>query len=182
MTLPAKFMNGRILVEVGDITLFRGSAIVNAANSTLLGGGGVDGAIHRAGGPAILAECRQLRSGALEQGLPAGQAVSTVAGDLAVQRIIHTVGPVWEGGTGGEPAVLASSYRSSLELAAEESLVSLAFPAISTGVYGYPKREAARIAYDTVSAFLAAHELPKTVHFIFFSDTDAVIFLSSIHA
>jgi O-acetyl-ADP-ribose deacetylase (regulator of RNase III) len=149
---------GRLKIAVGDITSFSGDAIVNAANSTLLGGGGVDGAIHRAGGPAILAECRALRAGRLGDGLPPGQAVATGAGRLAVRRVIHTVGPIWHGGGRGEPETLASCYRSCLKIAFDEGLESIAFPAISTGVYGYPKDKAAAIAWLEIGAFLRSPE------------------------
>ncbi|MBA2245126.1 MAG: O-acetyl-ADP-ribose deacetylase, partial [Gemmatimonadetes bacterium] len=120
----------------GDITEQQVDAVVNAANSTLLGGGGVDGAIHRRGGPEILAECREIRRTRYPEGLPTGEAVATTAGDLPAKRVIHTVGPVWQGGEAGEPELLAAAYRSSLERAREEGLRTLAFPAISTGVYG----------------------------------------------
>jgi O-acetyl-ADP-ribose deacetylase (regulator of RNase III) len=172
-------LNNRLVVATGDLTLFEGDAIVNAANSSLLGGGGVDGAIHRAGGPAILEECRALRAGPLPGGLPAGEAVATGAGLLRCRRVIHTVGPVWHRGSQGEPVLLASCYRRSLEIAAAEGLRSIAFPAISTGVYGYPKPEAARIAHSAIEAFLAEHGLPAEVWLVFFSQGDADIFLTA---
>src|SRR5881394_4208847 len=127
------FTEGRVRVVVGDITKQDVEAIVNAANSSLLGGGGVDGAIHRAGGPAILEECRAIR--ARRGPLPAGQAVATTGGELPARRVIHTVGPVWHGGGSGEAETLASCYRSSLALADEEGLGSVAFPSISTGAF-----------------------------------------------
>jgi len=184
---------GRCIVGVGDITTLACDAIVNAANSSLLGGGGVDGAIHRAGGPEILAECRALRSGPLPDGLPAGKAVATTAGRLPAKRVIHTVGPIWRGGAHHEDETLASCYRESLALAAQEGLESIAFPAISTGVYGFPRERAARIAWRTVQEFLeGAHKPPsaphpatpdasclRTVWFIFFSDMDAEVFMSA---
>jgi O-acetyl-ADP-ribose deacetylase (regulator of RNase III) len=141
----------------GDITEQQVDAVVNAANSSLLGGGGVDGAIHRRGGPEILAECRALRAGHLGGGLPAGQAVATTAGLLPARWVIHTVGPVWSAAE-DRSAVLASAYRESLRVAEELGAASLAFPAISAGVYGWPMDDAARIAVETVSA----HE-PGTV-------------------
>jgi O-acetyl-ADP-ribose deacetylase (regulator of RNase III) len=136
----------------GDITGQETDAIVNAANSGLMGGGGVDGAIHRAGGPAILNECRQIiaRIGRL----PTGKAVITTGGNLKAGYVIHTVGPVWHGGNRGEAELLASAYSESLKLAAEQKLKSVAFPSISTGAYGYPITEAAKVALDTVIAFL----------------------------
>ena len=134
----------------GDITEQEVDAIVNAANSGLMGGGGVDGAIHRAGGPAILEECRELRRGRYPDGLPTGDAVATTAGALPARAVIHTVGPVWSGGDSGEPDLLASAYRSSLRVAAEAGWRVVAFPSISTGVYGYPVPLAAEVALRTI--------------------------------
>ncbi|HEX8325948.1 MAG TPA: O-acetyl-ADP-ribose deacetylase [Hymenobacter sp.] len=150
------------------MTKQQASAIVNAANSSLLGGGGVDGVIHRAGGPAILEECRQIR--ARQGGCKTGEAVITTGGKLPAPHVIHTVGPVWNGGHKGEPALLASCYRNCLRLAAERSLESVAFPGISTGIYGYPKQEAAAIAVREVRQWLAAHEFPKQVVFVAFDE------------
>jgi len=135
----------------GDITEQHVDAVVNAANSSLLGGGGVDGAIHRRGGPEILAECRALRAAHLGGGLPAGQAVPTTAGRLPARWVIHTVGPVWSASE-DRSAVLASAYRESLRVAEELGAASVAFPAISAGVYGWPMDDAARIAVETVRA------------------------------
>jgi O-acetyl-ADP-ribose deacetylase (regulator of RNase III) len=136
----------------GDITAQATDAIVNAANSSLMGGGGVDGAIHRAGGPAILEECKQIVA---RQGrLPTGKAVITTGGNLKARFVIHAVGPVWHGGNKGEPELLASAYRESLKLAAENGISSVSFPSISTGAYSYPAANAARIAISTVASFL----------------------------
>ncbi|MEU0448460.1 O-acetyl-ADP-ribose deacetylase [Streptomyces tendae] len=143
-------MTGITLVQ-GDITRESADAIVNAANSSLLGGGGVDGAIHRRGGPAILAECRRLRAGHLGKGLPTGRAVATTAGDLDARWVIHTVGPVWSA-TEDRSGLLASCYRESLRVADELGARTVAFPAISTGVYRWPLDDAARIAVETVRA------------------------------
>ena len=146
----------QLQVVRGDITTITAEAIVNAANSSLLGGGGVDGAIHRAGGPAILAECRQILE--RQGGCPTGEAVITTAGRLPAKYVIHTVGPVWHGGAQGEPKLLADCYRNSLQLAVKHNLKTIAFPGISTGIYGYPKRLAAAIAVATVTTFLTESE------------------------
>ncbi|MDQ2795470.1 MAG: O-acetyl-ADP-ribose deacetylase [Bacteroidota bacterium] len=156
----------RLRVVQGDITKLSTTAIVNAANSSLLGGGGVDGAIHRAAGPELLAACQQVR--ARQGGCKTGEAVITVGGRLAAAHVIHTVGPVWNGGHKGEPALLANCYRNSLRLAADNHLVSIAFPGISTGIYGYPKQEAAAIAVREIRQWLAAHEWPQAVILVAF--------------
>jgi len=194
MDILKTLFDGRLKIAVGDITSFTGSAVVNAANSTLLGGGGVDGAIHRSGGPGILAECKALRAGRLKAGLPPGRAVATGAGNLAADRVIHTVGPVWQGGEHGEPELLASCYRACLKIAADEGLYSIAFPAISTGVYGYPKDKAAAIVWQEIGAFLRSPEgkghpdgkagttgdaRPPEIWLVFFSLADALIFLDA---
>ena len=166
----------RIRILRGDITTLKVDAIVNAANSSLMGGGGVDGAIHRAGGAAILAECREIRSKEYPHGLPTGQAVITGSGRLPCRRVIHTVGPVWHGGGQNEREQLADAYRNSLALAAKNHLNTLAFPAISTGVYGFPREEAAKIAAEVVRDFLGDSPLPKEVVFVFFSDDDLELF------
>ncbi|HSN21801.1 MAG TPA: O-acetyl-ADP-ribose deacetylase [Usitatibacter sp.] len=163
----------RILVKVGDITREAVDAIVNAANSSLLGGGGVDGAIHRAGGPEILAACRRIRATTHPKGLATGEAVITPAGLLPARYVIHTVGPVYGRHGGEEPRLLAACYRNSIALAARHALASVAFPAISTGVYGYPKDEAARVALEAIAQALARHEGIEEVRLVFFSPEDA---------
>ena len=147
-----KVGEARLSLVQGDITQQEVDAIVNAANSGLMGGGGVDGAIHRAGGPSILEECKKIiaRIGRL----PAGKAVITTGGNLKAKYVIHTVGPVWHGGNRGESELLASAYRESLKLATERKLSSVAFPSISTGAYGYPVHDATGVALSTVIAFL----------------------------
>jgi O-acetyl-ADP-ribose deacetylase (regulator of RNase III) len=153
-------------ITQGNITRQATDAIVNAANSSLMGGGGVDGAIHRAGGPAVLEECRLIVS---RQGrLPTGKAVMTTAGNMKARHVIHTVGPVWRGGSQGEAELLASAYRESLELAAKNNLTSISFPSISTGAYGYPVEEASRLAIKTVAFFLATASSIKEVIFVLF--------------
>ncbi|HNT41102.1 MAG TPA: O-acetyl-ADP-ribose deacetylase [Tenuifilaceae bacterium] len=154
----------------GDITLMDVDAIVNAANESLLGGGGVDGAIHRAAGPQLLAECRTLG------GCPTGEARITRGYNLKARYIIHTVGPVWHGGSRGEAKLLASAYWNSLLLAADYSLKSIAFPNISTGVYGYPKKEAAEIATRTVNEFKQQNLYPERVVFVCFDDDSYQIY------
>jgi len=149
------------LVE-GDIPRQDTEAIVNAANSSLLGGGGVDGAIHRAGGPQILEECRQIG------GCPTGEARLTTGGNLKARYVIHTVGPVYRGGGQREPELLASCYRESLKLASGKGLTSVAFPSISTGAYGYPMSAAARVALKTVMDYLTQHQEIRLVRFVLF--------------
>ena len=164
-------MDTKIEVIEGDITSLKVGAIVNAANSSLMGGGGVDGAIHRAAGPALLEEC--LKIAAQRRNIPGGpcptgDAVITGAGKLQAQRVIHTVGPVWRDGSQGEPELLASCYRKSLELAREAGLDSVAFPNISTGVYGYPRDKAARVAIAAVRETLSVTPGIKRVIFVCF--------------
>ena len=162
----------------GDITKLAVDAIVNAANSSLLGGGGVDGAIHRAAGPELLAECRTIA--ASQGGCPPGEAVITGGYKLPCKRVIHTVGPIWHGGGKGEPGLLASCYRKSLFLAQEGGLESIAFPNISTGVYGYPKALAAEVAVNTVKASLP--EIPgiKRIIFVCFDQENYTLYKINI--
>jgi O-acetyl-ADP-ribose deacetylase len=155
----------RIELVRGDITRFPADAIVNAANSSLLGGGGVDGAIHRAGGPAILAACRELRATSLPDGLPTGQAVATTAGDLPARWVIHTVGPVFSRAE-DRTALLESAYRESLRVADAKKALTVGFPAVSAGVYGWPMDDAARVAVRTV---LGTPTSVETVTFVLFS-------------
>ena len=154
----------------GDITTVAVDAIVNAANTSLLGGGGVDGAIHRKGGPAILEECRKIG------GCKTGEAVITTGGNLPARYVIHTVGPVWNGGQRREPELLANAYRNSLRVAEEHNLTSIAFPAISTGIYGYPVEPAARIALGTTVAHLRAGSRLQRALFVLFSDDDLEVY------
>ena len=178
MSLSRTFLGGRVQVVVGDITAQRVDAIVNAANSTLLGGGGVDGAIHRAGGPAILEACRELRRTRYPEGLPTGEAVMTTGGALPAHAVIHTVGPVWSRHRDGA-RLLASCYAGSLALAVKNRLRTIAFPAISTGVYGYPRSEAAKVASSAITAFLAADRTLEEVRLVFFDSVDADEFLAA---
>lgn|SRR5690554_375742 len=163
----------RLRLVQGDITGQDVDAIVNAANSSLLGGGGVDGAIHRAGGPAILEECREIRRSSYPDGLPPGLAVITTGGNLPARFVIHTVGPVWAGGTRGEEATLEAAYRNSLLLAMERGLRTVAFPSISTGAFGYPIDQAARTALGTIVNFLRDHSHSfDEVRMVLFSSKD----------
>lgn len=163
-------MDKRLGIIQGDITKQPVDAIVNAANPSLLGGGGVDGAIHRAAGPGLLAECRELN------GCPTGEARITKGYRLPAKHVIHTVGPVWHGGDQGEPELLANCYRNSLQLAVEHGARSIAFPAISTGVYGYPPEQAARIAWDEVQRFLAENDALEQVLFVCFDGRTQAIY------
>ncbi len=164
-------------MTVGDITRQDVDAIVNAANSSLMGGGGVDGAIHRAGGPAILEACREIRRTQYPAGLPTGEAVITTAGNLPARYVVHTVGPVYGQHNGREAQLLAACYKNSLRLAASHSLKSIAFPAISTGVFGYPLAEAAKVSSEFIKSYMATDELIKEVRLVFFRAPDAEIFV-----
>jgi O-acetyl-ADP-ribose deacetylase (regulator of RNase III) len=166
----------------GDITEQDTHAIVNAANSTLMGGGGVDGAIHRAGGSEILDECRRIRSTSHPDGLPTGEAVVTTGGLLRARRVIHTVGPIWRGGSNNEAKLLADAYRNSLRIAAEEGLRTIAFPSISTGAYGYPTERAAEVALRTVIEEIRARSAAfDEVRFVLFSPADLQIYNDTLH-
>jgi O-acetyl-ADP-ribose deacetylase (regulator of RNase III) len=179
------FLGGRVSVVAGDITRQDTDAVVNAANSTLLGGAGVDGAIHRTGGAAILAACQEIRRTRYPEGLPTGEAVITTAGLLPARYVIHTVGPIWGQHAGREAELLAACYRNSLALAVEHGLASVAFPAISTGAYGYPPEEAAQVSSQAIRDFLSGAGDVETgerrtleeVRLVFFSPSSAEIFL-----
>jgi O-acetyl-ADP-ribose deacetylase len=173
------FLDGRVTVVVGDITKQDVEAIVNAANSSLLGGGGVDGAIHRAGGPAILEECREIRRTRFPQGLPTGEAVVTTGGNLQALYVIHTVGPIYREHGGNEAELLANCYHNSLTLAVEKNVTSVAFPSIATGVYGYPRAEAADISSRTIENFLSTDRQLKEVRLVFFQAGDAEVFIAN---
>jgi O-acetyl-ADP-ribose deacetylase len=179
MEALSRFLNGRVQVKIGDITTENIDAIVNAANGTLMGGGGVDGAIHRAGGRAILEACREIRRVEYPDGLPTGEAVITTGGNLPARYVIHTVGPVY--GRGGQEKVdlLAACYRNSLAIAVANGLSTIAFPAISTGVYGYPQNEAATVSSNAIEQFLIADRKLDEVRLVFFARGDAEVFLKN---
>lgn len=167
----------QVHLENGDITDQRVDAIVNAANSGLMGGGGVDGAIHRRGGREILRECKEIRKNQWPKGMPTGEAVITTGGDLPASYVIHTVGPIWRGGIRNERELLAKAYRNSLSVALEKGLKSIAFPSISTGAYGYPIREASRIALSNVREFLEENIGLERAIFVLFSEGDYMVYL-----
>ncbi len=171
------FLDGRVHVVIGDITKQDVDVIVNAADPSLLGGAGVDGAIHRAGGPAILKECREIRRTRYPDGLPTGEAVITTAGKLPALYVIHTVGPIYGRHNGEEAELLANCYRNSLILAVEHNLASIAFPAISTGAFGYPPAEAAAVSSRAIEEFLLADHQLREVRLVFFQAADAKAFL-----
>jgi O-acetyl-ADP-ribose deacetylase len=176
--LADEFQVGKAKVRLvkADLTDMDTDAIVNAANSTLLGGGGVDGAIHRKGGPKILAECRQIRETEWPECLPTGKAVVTSGGNMKTKWVIHTVGPVWSGGKRGEAALLRDSYWNSLDLAVAKGLGSVAFPSISTGAYGYPVELACGVALGAVKEFLVARDGLDLVVFVLFSERDLAVY------
>ncbi len=175
-----KRFGGRLQIITGDITKLQVDGIVNAANGSLLGGGGVDGAIHRGAGSSLLEECRRIRQDQWPEGMPTGHAVMTGAGNLPCRYVIHTVGPVWHGGNRGEEELLENAYRNSLILAEEKGMETIAFPAISTGVYGYPPERAAPVVYSVVKDFVNTHELPRIITLIFFSPSGRDTFLRNI--
>jgi len=171
------FLEDRVVVVVDDLTRQDVDAIVNAANSSLLGGGGVDGAIHRAGGPQILKECREIRKSRYPDGLPTGEAVITSGGNLPARFVIHTVGPIYGHDPKREAELLAACYRNSLTLAVEHRVSTIAFPSISTGVYSYPKSEAAAVSSRAIKEFLKIGHGIGEVRLVFFHDEDARLFL-----
>ncbi len=170
----------RINLVLGDITEQKTDAIVNAANPTLMGGGGVDGAIHKKGGPAILEECKIIRKTKWTEGLPAGEAVFTSGGRLNAKIVIHTVGPVWKGGGTGEPELLANAYRNGLFLALKLGVKTISFPSISTGAYGFPVEKASRIAIRTVLDFLRENNGIDKVYFVLHSRHDLMVYEESL--
>lgn len=176
--MAQSFLDGRVAVLVGDITAQDVTAIVNAANSSLLGGGGVDGAIHRVGGPQILKECQEIRKTRHPDGLPTGEAVITSGGNLPARYVIHTVGPIYGEDPEREAELLAACYRNSLTLAVQHSATSIAFPSISTGAFGYPKSKAAAISSQTIKQFLDVDATVEQVRLVFFHDQDARVFLA----
>ena len=181
MTDSLRIANTILRLVQGDITRQDTEAIVNAANSTLMGGGGVDGAIHREGGPLIIEECRRIRATVYPQGLPTGAAVSTSAGALRARRVVHTVGPIWRGGMHGEAESLARAYENSLRIAAEEGLRTIAFPSVSTGAYGYPTERAAPTALHAVERAIRAHpDAFDEVRFVLFSQRDFTIYQGAL--
>lgn len=177
-----EYYQGRLIATVGDITEMSVDAIVNAANASLLGGGGVDGAIHHRGGPAIMRECREIRRHSFPKGLPIGRACITRGGKLDARYVIHTVGPVWKDGKQHEDALLEACYRNSLDLAAGHAANSVAIPAISTGAYGFPRERAARVAFGAIGEFLYRNTVPRTVFCVFYSIEDYEIFVAEADA
>jgi len=171
--METKVNETKLTLIQGDITEQETEAIVNAANTSLLGGGGVDGAIHRAGGPAILEECKKIR--AKQGGCPTGEAVITTGGNLKTKYVIHTVGPIWSGGKRKEDLLLRNAYRNSLRLARDKGIHSLSFPSISTGAYGFPVERAASIALSTVRDFLKEYTFEE-VRFVLFSNKDLKVY------
>ena len=171
------FLSGRVRVLKGDITEQKVDVIVNAANSTLFGGGGVDGAIHAKGGPEILEACREIRRTRFPRGLPTGEVVLTTGGHLPARYVIHTVGPITRIGQEPDASMLASCYRNSLALAADNGLRTIAFPAISTGAFGYPPERAAPVVSETIESFLAEGTDVEQVNLVFYEAEDARLFL-----
>jgi len=169
--MAGKYLGGRIIVTTGDITSIAVDAIVNPANSALMGGGGVDGAIHNRGGSAVTKACGELRRTRFPDGLPVGEAVLTTAGNLPARFVVHTVGPIW-GSDKSADKLLASCYRRAIELVDAEGLQSISFPAISTGAYGYPHDRAAQVASKAIAEALSKTHSVRTVHLVFYSDAD----------
>ncbi len=172
-----EFLNRSVVVKVGDITCETADAIVNAANSTLLGGGGVDGAIHARGGKRILEECRKIRRDKFPDGLPTGEAIITCGGNLEARFVIHTVGPIYGQNQNKDAELLETCYKNCLSLAVENNLQTVAFPSISTGVFAYPKHEAAKISSRAIKDFLSQNKSIKQIRLVFFSEPDALIFI-----
>jgi O-acetyl-ADP-ribose deacetylase (regulator of RNase III) len=175
---PPHYLNGRVRLHVGDLTEQAVDAIVNAANSSLLGGGGVDGAIHRRGGPAILEACRELRRSQWPNGLPTGQVVITGGGNLPARHVIHTVGPIYGQHSGQEPELLAACYSNAIELAASLELKSLAFPSISTGAFGYPPEKAAVIVSQSLAKTLEEITAIDEIRLVFFDASQMETFIA----
>ena len=171
------YLDGRVTIKVGDITIEDVDAIVNAANWTLLGGGGVDGAVHDAGGPRIREECQVIRDTTYPDGLPTGMAVITSGGNLIARHVIHTVGPIYGRNGGQDAELLADCYRNSIALAAEHGMTSIAFPAISTGVYGYPLPKAAAVVSAAITNSLNQTPTVTDLRLVFFTNADADVFL-----
>ena len=173
-----EFKVGKAVVRLvqGDITEQETEAIVNAANPSLMGGGGVDGAIHRKGGPTIREECARIREREWPDGLPVGEAVITSGGRLKAKYVIHTVGPIWRGGNKREPQLLAKAYRSSLSLAVSRGIKRISFPSISTGAYGYPVEKASRVALRAVKEFLEREDKLEEVRFVLFTESDLRVY------
>ncbi len=178
-TQKYKVGSATILFIRGDITDMATDAIVNAANSSLMGGGGVDGAIHRKGGPKILEECKRIRTEQWPEGLPTGKSVITSGGNLKAKHVIHTVGPIWRGGTKDEVELLENAYTNSLATAVQNGLYTVAFPSISTGAYGYPIEKASQTAVNAVKAFLETYDRLHEVIFVLFSDRDLKVYVEA---
>lgn len=173
------FMGGRVTVKFGDITQEETDAIVNAANSTLLGGGGVDGAVHEAAGERLTDECRAIRQTKYPNGLPTGEAVITSGGDLPARHVIHTVGPIYGSNNGSDAQKLSDCYANCLRLAAENNLQTISFPSISTGAFGYPKAEAAQVSSQVVEDFLLRNSTISQVFLVFYTQADAQNFIEN---
>jgi len=178
--MEARVGKSRVLLVRGDITDQETDAIVNAANSSLMGGGGVDGVIHRRGGSVIIDECRRIRASKWPDGLPTGEAIITSGGNLKARHVIHAVGPIYRGGEKGESELLVKAYRSSLRLALDNGIKTVSFPSISTGAYGFPIRKASEIALRAVFEFLEDNGGPEEVRFVLFSDGDLRVYVEAL--